>query len=144
MYFWITNEVGLFFIRLLHRHNTCFSTKTRPFPIPRPLVASSQLWAKNFPYVHPSTQILCITSALYAYEDGTDIKFGNVGTKSSDAGRLPKGHNTAVPINFSSYFYISLCKDEALLMRGFGCRRLRKIAGYTRTCSLIARGAFKF
>ena len=32
---------------------------------------------------------------LYAYEDGKDSKFRNVGTKSSEAGRLPKRHNTA-------------------------------------------------
>ena len=44
---------------------------------------------------NPSTQILGITSTLYACEDGTYRKFRNVGTKSSDAGRLPKKHNTA-------------------------------------------------
>ena len=32
-----------------------------------------------------------------AYEYGTDRKFRNVGTKSSDAGRLPKKHNTSNP-----------------------------------------------
>ena len=31
-----------------------------------------------------------VERTLYAYEDGTDRKFRNVGTKSSDAGRLPK------------------------------------------------------
>ena len=36
-----------------------------------------------------------LASMLYAYEDGTASKFQNVGTKSSDAGRLPKKHNTA-------------------------------------------------
>ena len=46
--------------------------------------------------LHPSTQILGITSVLYAYEDGTDRKFRNVGTKTLDAGRLPKKENTAV------------------------------------------------
>ena len=70
---------------------TCYSTKTRPFPIP--LIGSSQLWAEHFPYLYPSTPILGITSTLYAYEDGTANKFRNVGTKSSDAGRLPKRHN---------------------------------------------------
>ena len=30
------------------------------------------------------------TSTLYAYEDGTVSKFRNVGTKNSDARRLPK------------------------------------------------------
>ena len=39
--------------------------------------------------------MLGITSTLNAYEDGTSSKFRNVGTKSSDAGRLPKRHNTA-------------------------------------------------
>ena len=29
-----------------------------------------------------------VTSTLYAYEDGTDRNFRNVGTESSDAGRL--------------------------------------------------------
>ena len=65
-----------------------------PFPIPLLLTGSGQLWAKHFPYLYPSTQILGITSTLYAYEDGTASKFRNVGTKSSDAGRLPKRHNT--------------------------------------------------
>ena len=37
--------------------------------------------------------MLGITSTLYAYEDAVDRKFVNVGTKSSDAGRLPKKHN---------------------------------------------------
>ena len=50
---------------------------------------------KHLPYLYPSTPILGITSTLYAYEDGTDRKFRNVGTKSSDAWRLPKKHNTA-------------------------------------------------
>ena len=31
-----------------------------------------------------------ITSTLCAYEDGTASKFQNVGTESSDAGRLPQ------------------------------------------------------
>ena len=35
------------------------------------------------------------TSTVNAYEDGTACKFRNVGTKISDAGRLPKRHNTA-------------------------------------------------
>ena len=35
-------------------------------------------------------------STLYAYEDGTASKFRNVDTKSSDAGRLLKKHNTAI------------------------------------------------
>ena len=30
------------------------------------------------------------SDTLYAYEDGTDRKFRNVGTKSSDAGRIPQ------------------------------------------------------
>ena len=59
-------------------------------------IGSSQLCAKHFPYLYPTTQILGITSTLYAYEDGTDRKFRNVGTKSSDAGRLPKKHSTEV------------------------------------------------
>ena len=58
-------------------------------------VGSSQLCAKHFPYLYRSTPILDITSTLNAYEDGTDSTFRNVGTKSSDAGRLPKKHNTA-------------------------------------------------
>ena len=62
---------------------------------PLPLTGSSQLWARLFPYLYPSTPVLGITSTLYAYEDGTDRKFRNVGTGSSDAGRLPKNHNTA-------------------------------------------------
>ena len=64
-------------------------------PIPLSLIGSSQLWDKHFPYLYPSTQILDITSTLIAYEDGTDRKYRNVGTKSSDAGRLPKKHNKA-------------------------------------------------
>ena len=47
-------------------------------------------YGKHFPYLYPSTPILFITSTLYAYEDGTDSKFRNVATKSSDAGRLSK------------------------------------------------------
>ena len=64
-------------------------------PLSHPLIGSSQLWAKHFPYLYPSTPVLCITSTLYAYEDGTDSKFRNVDTISSDAGRLPIRHNTA-------------------------------------------------
>ena len=44
---------------------------------------------------YPSTPILGITSTFYAYENGTASKFRNVGTKSSDAERLPKRRNTA-------------------------------------------------
>jgi hypothetical protein len=62
---------------------------------PPPLIGSRQLWVKHFPYLHPSTSILGITSTLNAYEDGTSSKFRNVGTKSSDADRLPKRQNTA-------------------------------------------------
>ena len=53
--------------------------------------------------LHPSTPILGITSTLNAYEDGTASKFRNVGTKSSDAGRLLKRHNTIISfVNFIS------------------------------------------
>ena len=65
-------------------------------PLSHPLIGSSQLSAKHFPYLYPSTKILGITSTLYAYENGMASKFRNVGTKSSDAGRLPKRHNTAI------------------------------------------------
>ena len=64
-------------------------------PLSHPLTGSSEPWAQNFPYLCPSTPIMGITSTLNAYEDGTDRKFRNVGTKSSDAGRLPKRHNAA-------------------------------------------------
>ena len=74
-------------------------------PLSHPLIGSSQLWAKHFPYLYPSTPILGITSTLHAYEDGTDSKFRNVGTTSSDAGRLPKRHNTANSIVIFSQFY---------------------------------------
>ena len=40
------------------------------------------------------TPILGIKSTLNAYEDGTASKFRNVGTKNSDAGRLPERHHT--------------------------------------------------
>ena len=59
-----------------------------------PLIGSSQLWAKHIPYLYPSTPTLGITFMLNAYEDGTASKFWNVGTKRSDARRLPKRHNT--------------------------------------------------
>ena len=49
----------------------------------------------NFQFLSPSTPILGINPTLYTYEDGTASKFRNVGTKSSDARRLPKRHNTA-------------------------------------------------
>ena len=39
--------------------------------------------------------IFAYFSTLNAYEAGTASKFRNVGTKSSDPGRLPKRHNTA-------------------------------------------------
>ena len=95
-------------------YTTCFSTRTRPFPIPFPLIGCSELWAKHFPYLYPSTQILGITSTLYAYEDGTDRKFRNVGTNSSDARRLPKKHNTAtfsvVPCKNDDFFSVVSCK----------------------------------
>ena len=48
--------------------------------------------------------MLGIISTLYAYEDRTDSKFRNVGTKSSDVGRLPKKHNT--PFNTRRKFEI--------------------------------------
>ena len=67
-------------------------------PLSHPLIGSKQLWAKYFPYLYPSNPILSICSTLYACEDGTDSKFRNVGTKNSDAGRLPKKHNTAFNI----------------------------------------------
>ena len=55
-------------------------------------VGQGPFWLSGavFSYLYPSTQILGITSTLYAYEDGTDRKFRNVGTKSSDPGRLIK------------------------------------------------------
>ena len=87
--------------------STCFSTKIRLFPITLPLIGSSQLWARHFPYLYPSTPILGITSTLNAYEDGTASKFRNVGTKSSDAGRLPKRHNTA--------YSMFLCKGTIIV-----------------------------
>ena len=34
-----------------------------------------------------------VERTLYTYEDGTDSKFRNVGTKSSDVARLLKKHN---------------------------------------------------
>ena len=70
-------------------------SRTRPFPIPLPLIDSSQLWTNIFRYLYPSFPILSITSTLNAYEDGAASKFRNVGTKSSDAWRLPKRHSTA-------------------------------------------------
>ena len=54
-----------------------------PLSHPLPLIGSSQLWAKHFQYLYPSTQILVVTSTLYAYEDGTASRFRKVGTKSS-------------------------------------------------------------
>ena len=63
-------------------------------PLSHPLIGSSQLWAKHFPYLYPSSPILGITSMLNACEDGMASKYQNVGTKSSDTGRLPKRHNT--------------------------------------------------
>ena len=72
-----------------------------------PLIGSSQLLAKHFPYLYPSTPILRITSTLYAYEDGTDSKYRNVGTKSSGAGRLLQRHNTVrhvcLPVRLSAW-----------------------------------------
>ena len=41
------------------------------------------------------SEITSRSTFIGAYEDGTASKFRNVGTKSSDAGRLPKRHNTA-------------------------------------------------
>ena len=91
---------------------TCFSNKTCPFPTPLPLIGSSQLWAKYFPYLYPSTQILGSTSTLYAYQDGTDRKFRNVGTKSSDAGILLKNtirHSTHSGSLKSRLIFMLLC-----------------------------------
>ena len=48
----------------------------------------------HFPYLYPLAPILGITSTLNAYEDASKLR--NVGAKSSDAGRLPKRHNTAL------------------------------------------------
>jgi hypothetical protein len=69
---------------------TCFFTKIRLFTIPWLALVSSE---PNISHIY--TPILGIASTLYAYEDGTDSKFRNVGIKSSDAGRLPKRHKTA-------------------------------------------------
>ena len=55
---------------------------------------------------------LGITSTVYAYEDGTDRKFRNVGTESSDAGRLPKKHNTA--LNTRRNFEIKILGSHAI------------------------------
>ena len=41
----------------------------RPAPFPSPDWLQSTL-SKTFPYLYPSTQILGITSTLYAYENG--------------------------------------------------------------------------
>ena len=76
-------------------------------PLSHPLIGSSQLWAKHFPYLYPSTPILGITSTIYAYEDGTANKFRNVGTKSSDARRLPRRHNTG------REFFSKICRENS-------------------------------
>ena len=111
-------------------HNL-FLCQDPPFPIPLSLIGSSQLWVKHFPYLYPSTPILVITSTLYAYEDGKDRKFRNVGTKGSDAGRLHKRHNTAcmcqlitqdnlffdiMPCNVQEYCCLHLCRWKRLGM----------------------------
>ena len=46
--------------------------------------------SQTFPLFIPLNKILGITSTLYAYEDGMARKSRNVGTKSSEAGRLPQ------------------------------------------------------
>jgi len=61
----------------------------RPTAFPFLLLALVNLQPNIFPVLYPSTPILCITSRLYAYENGTASKFRNVCTKSSEAGRLP-------------------------------------------------------
>ena len=73
-------------------------------------------------YVYPSTQILGITSTLYAYEDGTDRKFRNVGTKRSDAGRLPNKHNTA--FNTRRKFEINIQLISYQLLKELTVKRL--------------------
>ena len=93
----------------------CISSSMAP-------IGSSQLWPKHFPYLYPSTQILGITPTLYVYEDGMASKFRNVGTESSDAGRLPKKHNKATVTLFFDKTHFSegtvdLCKEK----RQYGC-----------------------
>jgi hypothetical protein len=60
---------------------------------------------------------LSITSVLYAYEDGTDSKFRNVSTESSDAGRLQKRRNTA--INTRQKFEIKKMKYYGAILTNF-------------------------
>ncbi len=51
-------------------------------------------WCRRFGTFYPFHLHRRRAYNFYAYEGGTDRKFRNVGTKSSDAGRLPKKHNT--------------------------------------------------
>ena len=110
----------------------------RPFPIPLPPVGAGQLRAKRFPYLYASTQILGITSTHYGYEDGTNRKFRNVGTKSSDAGRSPKKHNTAFntwrkfEINKNQSVYVVWGKSRHLFSDKYKTHKY--IAGRTYSC----------
>ena len=51
---------------------------------------SPGVWAFSGDVSERSIRSIFIGIELYAYENGTDKKFRNVGTKTSDAGRLPR------------------------------------------------------
>ena len=115
-----------------------------------------ELWAKHFPYLYPSTQILGIISTLYAYEDGTDTEFRNVGTKSSDAGRLPKKntirhsthgeslksrliHELAEQLLYSQWFllnWVSCLLHFGYILRTRICHARGKVTNETRTITV--------
>ena len=69
---------------------TCFSTKPRPFPIPLLLIGSSQLWAKHFPYLYPSTSILGITSTLTPMKMELPVSSETSALKTQTPGDYPK------------------------------------------------------
>ena len=98
--------------------------------INREMFGSELTRAKHFSYLYPSNPILCINSTLYAYEDGTDSKFRNVGVKSSDAGRSPKRHNTAFNHGESLkslvlLFSFSVCFDLKRSSSGFVLQNIK-------------------
>ena len=64
---------------------------------------SPGVWAFSADISELTSHSVFVGVVLYAYEDGTASKFQNVGTKSSDAGRLPKKYNMAIIALFTNF-----------------------------------------
>ena len=84
---------------------------------------SPGVWAFSADISELTSHSVFVGVVLYAYEDGTASKFQNVGTKSSDAGRLPKktqyGKKIQVLLHDNAWPQTSLSTREAVATEGW-------------------------